>query len=229
MEKVELPFCSCGCGNTVRRSTSKYLQGHYARVNNPSTLQHVKEKRREQFKKFHEDGTFGDPWNKGLTKHTDNRVESYGKKRSKAFTDEDKLRASKLMKRLWKDGKIVPLTGENHPAWQGGTSTISCRCRGSNKLYTFWKKPILERDKFLCQKCFRGSMEVRLAVHHDKEMFKDIVLKFMPTHMRKLSFEEQTEIVAKIEQYHVDNKVSGVTICYDCHDEVHKYTVDEDV
>lgn len=228
MEKVELPFCLCGCGNTVRKSTSKYLQGHYTRVNNPSTLQHVKEKRRQRFIKFHENGTLGEPWNKGLTKLTDSRVEAYGKKRSEVFTDKDKLKASKIMKQSWKDGRITPLTGENHPAWKGGTSTISCRCRGSNRLYKFWKKPILERDKFLCQVCFKGSAEVRLAVHHDKEMFKDIIFKFMPLHRHKLSFEEQSQIVEKVEQYHIDNKVSGVTVCYHCHEEIHDCSTDED-
>lgn len=64
------------------------------------------------------------PWNKGLTKRNDVRIENYGKK----------------------------IRGENHPNWGGGRDSFKRRIRFSFK-YRQWRSDVFTRDEFICQEC----------------------------------------------------------------------------
>lgn len=79
-----------------------------------------------------------------------------------------------------------------HWNWKGGISTENRLSRNSTK-YKKWRQKILERDNFLCQKCFLKHS--KLEVHHIKEFSK---------------FKElRTDIN------------NGITLCTKCHKEVH--------
>lgn len=213
-------ICACGCKKEVK---GKWAQGHHSRVNNISKRPDVKEKRRKAMTQLHEENKIP-CWNRGLSKETDIRVANYGLAGSKSWDEEKRKKYSNLMKEQRKTGKIQVLSGSSHSQWKGGTSTITQRCRGNLRFYNEWKLQILKRDNFTCVSCKNSKM--KLAVHHDKERFASIIKKCMNgcSLERELSWDEQTEIVEKVINYHVKNNVSGITLCYDCHEKIHHLT-----
>ena len=83
--------------------------------------------------------------------------------------------------------------GEKNPAWKGGITPIYERLR-HNMQYKIWRKTVLERDNFICQKC--GQKGGNLRTHHIN------------------NFAEFPEL-----KYAIDN---GITLCENCHKEFHK-------
>lgn len=84
------------------------------------------------------------------------------------------------------------------------------------------------RDDFTCQRCNdrRGG---NLVVHHDRERFADIIHRVRGDRdVSAMSFEEQGLLVAEVVRYHLENDVHGVTLCRDCHREVHVFDPDID-
>lgn len=71
-----------------------------------------------------------------------------------------------------------------------GSSNIERTCAE----YKSWRKQVLQRDSFTCQKC--GTTSKKLHAHHIKRFAKDIANRF--------------------------NVANGVTLCVDCHKLVHK-------
>lgn len=220
---VELNDCACGCGEQVK---GKWAWGHHSRVNNISKRADIREKRSEMFHRLHEENRLPN-WNRGLTKEDDERLSKCGRPVEVLSIEERRFRSGQ-MKRLWEEGKIVPLTGPDHPQWNGGTSSITQRVRGNSKLYEGWKRPILKRDGWKCTKC-QGTKE--LVVHHDGERFCDIVRKcllgiFDDGH--KLTWEEESLVVQNVVNYHMNMNVSGITLCWGCHENVHANSEDTD-
>ena len=97
-------------------------------------------------------------------------------------------------------------------------SEVNSLVRSSSKLYKEWKYPILVRDKFQCIKCKNTE---KLHVHHDKETMSSIVKKHVLTDIDNMDFDLKREIADKIVEYHINNEVSGVTLCVKCHGELH--------
>jgi hypothetical protein len=117
----------------------------------------------------------------------------------------------------------VNMTGRN----EDGTFKPK-RVKGSRDVYTHsrdglkkWKYNILNRDSFTCQLC--GS-ENNLEVHHNKEKFLSILDRFLPEREleKGLSWEEKKIISNKIIEYHYTNNVSGITLCSNCHKNIHR-------
>ncbi len=221
------PTCKCGCGAIPKyydyeRGYVEFVKGHHARIHNnwghnEAALQKSQDKRREQI-------AAGEwtPWNKGETKTTDERVAAYGKTGSHTLkTDPDcqKQRAEHMVEQ-WKTGSITPLTGPAHSQWKGGVSSLQQLVR--SYLFRVWSRPIMERDRFTCQKCGKQG---DLCVHHDKERFAAILQKAMH-HFKvfdatQLTFEMKQELSLWVIDYHLDNKVSGNTLCVSCHNIEH--------
>lgn len=215
-----MSVCLCGCKTEVK---NKWVRGHCARINNPSSRADVKIKRRESSLKRIKNGerTFAG-WNKGLTKESDIRVKLSGEKASKTImsSPEKRKKKSDYAKKQWKDGNIRLLFGPDHKQWKGGTSKIQQRIRASNKFHKNWRLPVLKRDHFRCQSCGNSK---NLNVHHDRELFSDILKKFIPENYRiRFSWKEENLIIENVIEYHIKNNVSGVTFCRKCHDEKHK-------
>lgn len=219
-------FCLCGCGTQVN---GKWVRGHVARVKNPSSMPDVKIKRRESMTRRIENGTWMKCWNRGLTKATDKRVASSGKKSSETIMKDPERRRKRAenCKKQWDEGRIRHAIGSEHQWWKGGTSPLQPLIRSSSRLHKEWRLPIFKRDSFTCVDC--GSIE-KLIVHHDEEKFSDILQRFIGVGDRggkELTHEQKMEIVNCVVSYHVDKSTSGVTLCENCHKHRHDFHLDD--
>jgi len=218
------PTCKCGCEGKVKWSWElkgfrNYCQGHQSRVHNnwghnKKAIDASAETRRIQY-------ASGEriQWNKGLTKYVNESVKLNGKLRSMAYTPEVKKEYALRMKENRLNGVVPTRYGPYSSQWKGGVSEVNVMARSDKKMYEEWKYPILVRDGFKCIKCGSGSP---LHVHHDKEQMCEIVKKHMPVDIQVIEdFELKKVIVSKIVDYHITNKISGVTLCSKCHNEIH--------
>ena len=77
-----------------------------------------------------------------------------GKPKSKTHN----RKVSEAIKRKWQDPVYrAKLTGKNAHPWRGGITPLRKRIRNCVK-YKEWRKGVMERDNYTCQKCFeRGG------------------------------------------------------------------------
>lgn len=117
------------------------------------------------------------------------------------------------------------ISGSNCSFWKGGVTPIYTMVHGL--LYRPWKRPILARDGFRCRAC--GGAECELNVHHDEERFQTIFDRIVPKDRRdEITWEEKERLAEEVVRYHVENDVSGITLCRDCHSEAHRLSDDSD-
>jgi hypothetical protein len=217
------PLCKCGCNQKTKYSYElkgfrEYCKGHYSRVHNnwghnQSAIDKSSETRRKQFSSGERT-----VWNDGLTMETDLRVKKNAEATSLAFTDSRRKEYSDIMRKNRLDGTVPTLYGKDSSQWKGGISEINIIARADKRLYDEWKYPILIRDGFKCVMC--GSSD-KLHIHHDKETMSDIVKKHMPDIEDIIDFELKKLIAAKIVDYHINNPVSAITLCSECHNNLH--------
>ena len=220
------PTCKCGCGEKVEWSRQlkgfrDYKAGHQSRIcnnwgHNISAQIKSAETRRQQFANGERR-----VWNDGLTKEVDERVKINGEKSSKGIlSNPDEIkRRSELMSKNRLNGIIPTLHGPKSSQWKGGVSEIKDIAHNSKKLYEQWKYPILLRDGFKCIEC--GVSNGKLHIHHDKERMSEIVKKHMPDIDEIKDFKLKKSIAEKVVDYHIQNKVSGITLCGKCHEKYH--------
>lgn len=220
-----VPTCACGCGGTPKFYTInigfvKYVRGHQSRVhNNWGHNKIALDKSHATTKKLYDDGKIT-AWNDGLTKESDERLKEYGRKISETIRTNpetvkklaDRMREGRL------NGTIPTLSGSEHPQWKGGSSTHQMTSRSA--LHVPWVYPKLKASNFTCQEC--GSNK-NLCVHHDNETFSQILQKALITTIDQKSdeFEYKKIISDWVVAYHIDNNISGVVLCKDCHDLLH--------
>jgi hypothetical protein len=221
------PACKCGCGEKMLWSYKlkgfrSFKAGHQSRIHNnwghnKKAIEASAETRRQQYKSGERE-----PWCKGLTKETDERIYNYGKKISEKFTKERKKKYSKKMAEMRKDGTIPTLYREQSSQWKGGVSSIQHIARSDKRLYESWKYPILERDGFKCKIC---KSDKDLHVHHNGESFSDILKKVMTIddYEKIDDFEVKKAVVARVIDYHINSGVSGETLCKECHNNIHPF------
>jgi len=108
------------------------------------------------------------PWNKGLTKETDDRVAKIGKrykgwilKNRKGKSDIEFYGKEKALEIAIKKSNVMTGTreGKNNPAWKDGRSEIPYPSEFNKAL----RIKVKQRDNFQCQEC--GTIE-NLEVHH---------------------------------------------------------------
>lgn len=101
--------------------------------------------------------------------------------------------------------------GANHRDWKGGIS--GWRKLARKRLNAVFVRPVMERDKFVCQWC--GDKK-KLVVHHHLRSFMEIV------QIVKLTVCEHDleNFVSAIVSEH--RLADGITICKKCHDSHHK-------
>jgi hypothetical protein len=232
------PTCKCGCGMTVKYlgiedGFREYVRGHASRVHNnwghnEKVLQKSQETRREMW----HHGEL-ETWNKGLTKEADERVRANGKSsRETILNNPNELRRrSNAMRSNRLTGKIPTLVGKEHSQWKSGVSCL--RAITYSRLYKEWKRPKLEKAGFRCEQCFSSN---NLEVHHDKESFAEILQKLTKRHQWETSTwkvepgwlkddryqEQKMKIADAVADYHINNNVSGVVLCKECHGKEHR-------
>jgi hypothetical protein len=214
------PTCGCGCGShlkfiSVNEGFTEFCRGHISRIKNNWGHNLVARARSGKTRsRLHKEGKLI-CWNKGKTKDTDERVRKGGISQSHNMTDEKRRIRSERMRKNRLDGTIPTNRGPSHPGWQGGTSSISAI---AHSRLTSWVYPKLNAAGFKCVQC--GSKD-RLQVHHDKIKFAEIVHLIVPILDREYSFEEKCKFADEVVQYHLDNEVSGIVLCFECHQKLH--------
>lgn len=115
------------------------------------------------------------------------------------------------------EAKIGLLTGEKHPNWQGGKSSLNTRCRTFFQVNLVPK--VLERDSYTCQNCLEhgGYKEVHHKIPFSKIM--DIIIKKTGLHPKK-DIEELYNIIINDELFLDLNNL--ITLCKKCHKLAHK-------
>lgn len=217
------PTCKCGCGEKTKWSRQlkgfrQFKSGHQSRVHNnwghnPKAINKSSETRRKQF-----DSGDRTVWNDGLTKEIDNRVKNNGISTSNSFSKDRKKKYAEIMKMNRLNGIIPTLYREKSSQWKGGISEINNIARSDIRLYKEWKYPILVRDGFKCVECSNNN---NLHIHHDKEKMCEIVKKHVIDNITEMDFKLKKTISDKIVDYHIQNKVSGITLCGKCHEKYH--------
>ena len=187
------PTCRCGCGGFVTYINKEYRFCNY----------------------LHNHHNYDGKSTLGMKVHTKDSINRAKETRRKTCLE--KYGVDSIMKVKEFSDKIKR-SGPFHSQWKGGTSKLTNRVRGSHQLYIKWIYPILIRDGFKCVVCGNNG---NLNVHHDKERMCEILHRFIPEDRHELNFEEEGAIIDLIIQYHVDNQVSGVTLCEECHKERH--------
>lgn len=220
----DIPKCGCGCGELCDWANGigyrKYKRYHHIRVknpwgHNPEAIRKSAETRRKQYANGERK-----TWCYGLKKENTVSLQSAAKKLSERYTPELKKQYSEKMSAMRKDGTIPTLTGKKHSQWKGGISSIQQIARNDKKLYDEWKYPILKNNDFKCIKCNNTK---NLHVHHDKESFSEIIKKVMTLddYEKIDNFETKKMICEKVVNYHIKNCVSGITLCKECHNQIH--------
>jgi hypothetical protein len=222
LKSDDIPKCGCGCGEETRwngMGYSKYKPSHHIRIknpwgHNPTALQKSIETRRKNWKA----GKYT-PWCKGLSTKTDIRLKTYGEKISNTINSnpQELKRRSEFMSQQRQNGNLPTLYGPASSQWKGGVSEVNNIARNDKRLYDDWKYPILIRDGFKCTECDSTN---NLHIHHDKETMSEIVKKHIVDEEPK-EFELKKSIAEKVVNYHITNKVSGITLCNECHNKYH--------
>lgn len=154
------------------------------------------------------------PWNKGLTKEKDNRLDykrsskSRFKKGHIPFNKNSNSGSFKKGLIPWNKGKPY-LSKNKHWNWKGGKTKLIEQIRKSPK-YKEWRLAIFIRDDFTCQNCGKvGSGN--LEAHHSKaisRILREVHIKF---------FDEAMNCVE------LWDKNNGVTLCKECHEKTESY------
>lgn len=224
IKSEDIPNCQCGCGESCGWTSGvgyrKYKRYHHVRVNNPwghnpEAIRKSAETRRKQYASGERK-----TWCDGLTLENSAGLQSAAKKLSERYTPELRKQYSEKMSKMRKDGTIPTLYREKSSQWKGGVSSVQQITRSDKRLYEQWKYPILVRDGFKCTCC---NNTTDLHVHHDGETFSEIIKKVMTLddYEKIDNFEVKKLITDKVIDYHIQNKVSGITLCKQCHNNFH--------
>lgn len=151
----EMITCACGCGDTLLKYNNwgyerTYINGHRATLGNSG-----------QFKKEQI------PWNNGLTKETDERLNferPTSFKKGQEFSEEYRIKIS------------CGIRGIDIEDFDGFVTDDDPRKnRKEKELHAIWRGQIFERDNYICQMCGLTSgngHRVTLNAHHIKHWAK---------------------------------------------------------
>lgn len=97
-------------------------------------------------------------------------------KKGRKLSDETKEKLSLVRKgKTFTDEHRKNMSGENHWNWKGGINPINDSIRKSIE-YKLWRKAILERDNFTCQKT--GKRGGKIRAHHINNFSEKKELRF---------------------------------------------------
>lgn len=110
-------------------------------------------------------------------------------------------------------GKI----GAKATAWRGGKTSLNKRVRGYLNRDIHWYKRVYERDNFQCATC--GS-KIKLDAHHIKPL--SIIIKQLLKNTTLITDDEKYLFLISREEICDTSLENGITLCRNCHKEVHK-------
>ena len=114
--KHKQPTCACGCMSKIKfhgitKGYSKFCPGHQARIkNNWGHNENAQKKSQASRRGMLKSGEMI-VWNKGITKHDDERLRIAGRSVAKTWTTEKREKYSKIMSKNRLAGIIPSLTG----------------------------------------------------------------------------------------------------------------------
>ena len=239
-----IPLCKCGCGTQVKflditQGFREYKLGHASRVANNFQTEKSRSNSKSARRKMLEDGSWkpfvtketGEHWSKGLTKETDERIR---KMADTVSLPEESARRSERMRRNRLNGVVRTLHKEEHSQWKGGVTSLLSYCHSNKKLFTEWKYPKLLKSNFSCEKCGASrdaNPRPLLEVHHDQQRMSEIVRyiaqtfgwkdHYATTPTDSESIEMKEKISDAVAVYHIENNISGIVLCQECHKAIH--------
>jgi len=98
--------------------------------------------------------------------------------KAKIYTPQFAEKISQTKKRLYAQGKILPLKGDKNPMWKGGISYEDYSLDFSPSL----KRKIRERDNFQCQICLSPSRIVHHIDYNKKNSCPENLIVLCKTH-----------------------------------------------
>lgn len=102
--------------------------------------------------------------------------------------------------------------GKQNPAWKGGIKKEKTVIRDS-QAYKVWRKAVLKRDKYTCQKC--GATGCKMHAHHKKRFA--VILADLQQNFPLLKLRDMAE-----QHPHLWDVANGETLCGPCHYTIHK-------
>lgn len=220
-------LCSHGCGREAKyyfKTVKKWCC-----CNRAEKCPEVRRKNSERQKNSNKI-----PWNKGLTKEIDERVNKNAtlmkitkqiKSSNKELIAWNKGLTKETDERVKKYSETMKISKKGKPNIKNRKPITLNKTFGKfyhqfkSRLYTSWKYPVLQRDNFTCRKC--GSTR-NLEVHHLVKYSKLFEIAIKNTNLDILHWKDwnisDIEILEKslIELHTLD---IGVTYCSKCHGE----------
>lgn len=102
------PLCACGCGeritiwNGINSGYNKYIKGHDVRTRTQESRNKISETLKRKYK-----NSEIEPWNKGLTKETDERMKKISENlEGNLVPEEIKIKISETVKNIHKNGTV---------------------------------------------------------------------------------------------------------------------------
>ncbi len=218
------PVCKCGCGSHTKLQSTlhfgEYKVGHRIKDVQIRTEEGTK-KAHETQKKMYETGELKG-WMAGKNAATDERVAALQVK-NKQWRDANPELSKSIKQenmKICREAGYDP-SGENHGQWKGGKSSLAELSRSN--IHAIWKKPHLLRAGGKCEKC--KSID-NITVHHNEKRFSEIIQQAIEN-LKIESFDEEKyehkiKIVQEVVRIHVDEKISGIVLCFSCHVAEHK-------
>lgn len=101
---------------------------------------------------------------KGKPKSEEHKIKMSLARKLFSYSEESKRKMSETKKRLFAEGKLIPMKAEKNPNWQGGIAHLPYKFEFNDAL----KEKIRERDNYTCQECNKNQFDLnkKLAVHH---------------------------------------------------------------
>lgn len=110
-------------------------------------------------------------------------------------------------------------TGDKHPNWKGGITSLTGLIRGLDE-YHNWRKRVFKRDNYTCQECgATGNIEA----HHIKE-FNIIFQEFLQLYSQFSPIEDKETLIRLAMTYEPFwDLTNGKTLCKNCHKLTNNY------
>lgn len=133
-----------------------------------------------------------------------------------------KMKKFGIARRSHSEAEKLKPHGINHSTYIDGRTQLSYLIRAIAE-YKNWRRKVFERDKFICQKCFR-KVSGKLEAHHDKKSFSKLLSEFLKEYNQFSPIEDKETLVRLAIKWQPFWDINnGKTLCGDCHKRTFNY------